>query len=302
MKILVTGVNGQLGYDVVKALKTRKHDVYGSGTKDSYAGMSDALSYMDSYIKMDITDREEVEAVFARERFDVVIHCAAWTAVDKAEEEELREAVMKVNGEGTANIARMCKKTDTVLIYISTDYVFDKCDDKPIKPDDKDFCPVNYYGMTKLAGENAVSEMLEKYYIVRVSWVYGINGNNFVKTMLSLSENHDTLKVVDDQTGSPTYTADLAWLLVDMAEKDCYGYYNVCNTGDYISWYKFACEIFRQTKKNVEVIPVSTKEYGVSKAKRPANSRFDTSKLTENGFVQLPDWKDALNRFLKEMK
>lgn len=295
MKILVTGACGQLGQDVVKEVLERGYTVIGSGTAktvDCSVGMQ--------YVQMDITDAAAVEQIITRVGPDTVIHCAAWTAVDAAEEKINENVVRAVNVQGTENIAGACKKADCKMICISTDYVFDGQGDEPWKPDCEEFHPLNVYGQTKLEGEQAVKRLLDKYFIVRIAWVFGVNGNNFVKTMLKLAETHDELKVVADQIGTPTYTRDLAGLLADMAETDKYGCYHVTNEGGYISWYEFACEIFRQAGYRTKVIPVTTEEYGLSKAKRPLNSRLDKSKLAENGFCLLPDWQDALARFLRE--
>lgn len=302
MKILITGVNGQLGHDAAEEAKKRGYIVYGTGTTNEYSGSARLMCELDGYIKMDITDEAEVSEVMDSIRPDGVIHCAAWTAVDKAEDEECRDMVVKVNAEGTANIAKACKRINAKLIYISTDYVFDGEGTKAWKPDETDYRPVNQYGLSKLMGEKAVAENLERFFVIRISWVYGINGNNFVKTMMKLSESHDTLRVVNDQIGLPTYTRDLASLLMDMIQTECYGYYHACNLGEYISWYQFACEIFKMTGAKVNVIPVTTEEYGLSKARRPKNSRLDTSKLKKAGFNELAEWKDALGRFLKEVQ
>lgn len=283
MKVLVTGVNGQLGYDVVNELNKRGHEAVGVDV-----------------VEMDITDSRKVVEVMQRVRPDAVIHCAAWTAVDAAEDNE--EKVRLVNAAGTENIAKECKKLDCKLLYVSTDYVFDGQGDKPWLPDCKDYKPLNVYGQTKLEGEIAVSGILDKYFIVRIAWVFGKNGNNFIKTMLRLAETHAALRVVNDQIGTPTYTFDLAGLLVDMIETEKYGYYHATNEGGYISWCDFAKEIFKQAECDVEVIPVTTSEYGLSKAARPFNSRLEKSKLAENGFKPLPDWKDALSRYLTEIK
>ena len=231
---------------------------------------------------------------------DIVYHCAAWTAVDAVE--DAGEIVFKVNAQGTRNIAEACKETDCKMVYISTDYVFNGQGTEPWQPDCRDYAPLNVYGQSKLAGEEAVSGTLDKYFIVRIAWVFGVNGNNFIKTMLNVGRKYDTLRVVNDQIGTPTYTFDLARLLVDMGETDKYGYYHATNEGGYISWYDFACEIFRQAGYSTKVIPVTTVEYGLSKAARPANSRLDKSKLTENGFERLPKWQDALGRYLKEIQ
>lgn len=282
MKVLVTGVKGQLGYDVVKELTKRNHEAVGVDIEE-----------------MDITDFSAVEKVLTAVKPDAVIHCAAWTAVDAAEDNA--DKVMKINVDGTANIAKVCKAIDAKMVYISTDYVFDGTGEAPWDPDCKDYAPQNVYGMSKLGGEKAVAEILSKYFIVRIAWVFGKNGNNFIKTMLRLSETHDTLRVVDDQIGTPTYTYDLSRLLVDMIETEKYGYYHATNEGGYISWAEFASEIFKQAKKSTKVIPVTTAEYGLSKAKRPFNSRLDKSKLTLNGFERLPLWQDALKRYLEEL-
>ncbi len=282
MKVLVTGVKGQLGYDVVKELTKRNHEAVGVDIEE-----------------MDITDFSAVEKVLTAVNPDAVIHCAAWTAVDAAEDNA--DKVMKINVDGTANIAKVCKAIDAKMVYISTDYVFDGTGEAPWDPDCKDYAPQNVYGMSKLGGEKAVAEILSKYFIVRIAWVFGKNGNNFIKTMLRLSETHDTLRVVDDQIGTPTYTYDLSRLLVDMIETEKYGYYHATNEGGYISWAEFAAEIFKQAKKSTKVIPVTTAEYGLSKAKRPFNSRLDKSKLTLNGFERLPLWQDALKRYLEEL-
>lgn len=293
MKVLVTGIKGQLGYDCVNELTKRGHEAVGVDIEE-----------------MDITDAASVNKVVTETAPDAVIHCAAWTAVDAAEDEENREKVRLVNAVGTENIAKVCKELDCKMLYLSTDYVFDGQGTKPWEPDCRDYKPLSVYGETKLAGELAVSETLEKYYIVRIAWVFGKNGKNFIKTMLNLGKTHDTIKVVSDQIGTPTYTYDLAKLLVDMAETDKYGYYHATNEGGYISWYDFTEEIFRQasemghpeySSERLHVVPVTTEEYGVSKARRPFNSRLDKSKLTENGFTLLPTWQDALQRYLKEI-
>ena len=284
MKVFVTGVRGQLGFDVVNECKKRGYEVIGVDIEE-----------------MDITDANAVERVITAACPDVVVHCAAWTAVDAAEEAENIPKVRAVNAIGTQNIANVCKILGCKLIYISTDYVFDGQGTKPWVPDQKDYRPLNVYGQTKLEGELAVAGTLEKYFIVRIAWVFGLNGKNFIKTMLSVGKKYDTVRVVNDQIGTPTYTYDLARLLVDMAKTEKYGYYHATNEGGYISWYEFACEIFRQAGYPTKVIPVTTQEYGLSKAKRPFNSRLDKSKLIENGFTPRPDWKDALGRYLKEI-
>lgn len=283
MKVLVTGVNGQLGHDAVNELIRRGHTAVGVDIAE-----------------MDITDAACVKRVMNEVRPDAVIHCAAWTAVDAAEDNA--EKVRLVNAVGTENIAKECKKLGCKMMYISTDYVFDGQGEEPWQPDCKDYKPLNVYGQTKLEGELAVAERLEKYFVVRIAWVFGKNGGNFIKTMLRLSQTHGTLKVVNDQIGTPTYTFDLARLLVDMIETEKYGYYHATNEGGYISWCEFAKEIFSQAGRAVTVVPVTTAEYGLSKAARPFNSRLDKSKLIKNGFTPLPAWQDALKRYLKEIE
>lgn len=302
MKFFVTGVNGQLGHDVMNELIKRGHSGTGSDIHEKYCGVDDGSPVTRAdYAGLDITDAEAVERVLMKEKPDVVIHPAAWTAVDMAEDDDKVERVRAVNAGGTQNIAAACKKLNCRMIYISTDYVFDGLGTEPRDPDCRDYKPLNVYGQTKLEGELAVSTTLDKYFIVRIAWAFGLNGGNFIKTMLNVGKTHDTVRVVDDQIGTPTYMFDLARLLVDMSETDRYGYYHVTNEGGYISWYDFAVEIYRQARMNVNVIPVSTVEYGLSKAARPFNSRLDKSKLVRNGFVPLPDWRDALSRYLKEL-
>lgn len=284
MKALVTGVKGQLGYDVVNELTKRGHEAIGVDIEE-----------------MDITDSESVNRVIAEAAPDVVIHCAAWTAVDAAEDEENIPKVRAVNAAGTQNIADVCKKLDCKMIYISTDYVFDGQGTEPWQADCKDYAPLCVYGQTKLEGELAVANTLEKYFIVRIAWVFGVNGKNFIKTMLNVGKKYDTVRVVNDQIGTPTYTFDLARLIVDMAESEKYGYYHATNEGGFISWYDFTCEIFRQAGYDTKVVPVTTEEYGLSKAVRPFNSRLDKSKLAANGFTPLPTWQNALERYLKEI-
>jgi len=284
MKVLVTGVKGQLGYDVFNELSKRGHKAIGVDIEE-----------------MDITDKTGVKTAICNVNPDAVIHCAAWTAVDLAEDDDKIDKVRAVNAGGTKNIAEVCKKLDCKMIYISTDYVFDGQGEEPWQPDCKNYKPLNVYGQTKLEGELAVSELLEKYFIVRIAWVFGVNGKNFIKTMLNLGKTHNKVTVVCDQIGTPTYTYDLARLLVDMVETEKYGYYHATNEGGYISWYDFAKEIYKQAGYSTEVIPVTTAEYGVSKATRPFNSRLDKSKLVENGFTPLPVWQDALARYIKEI-
>lgn len=312
MKIFVTGVAGQLGHDVMNELAGRGYEGIGSDLKEEYSGIQDGTPVETMpYVPMDITDPVSVEKVLSEVKPDVVVHCAAWTAVDLAEDEDKKEKVKAINVDGTRYIAEMCKKLDCKMIYLSTDYVFDGQGETPWDPDCKDYKPLNVYGETKLAGELAVSETLKKYFIVRIAWVFGKNGKNFIKTMLNVGKTHDTLTVVNDQIGTPTYTYDLARLLVDMLETDKYGYYHATNEGGYISWYDFTKEIFRQavemghkeySEERLSVKPVTTAEYGVSKAARPFNSRLDKSKLVKNGFTPLPTWQDALHRYLKEIE
>lgn len=285
MKVLVTGVKGQLGFAVVNELTKRNHIAIGTDIEE-----------------MDITDADSVDAFISSAKPDAVIHCAAWTAVDAAEDEENRDTVYRVNADGTKNIATVCKKLGCKMMYISTDYVFDGQGTEAWQPDCKEYAPLSVYGQTKLQGELAVSSILDEFFIVRIAWVFGYNGKNFIKTMLALSEKYEELRVVSDQIGTPTYTFDLARLLVDMIETEKYGYYHATNEGGYISWAEFAEEIFRQAGKGTKVTPVTTAEYGISKAKRPFNSRLDKSKLRENGFEPLPDWQDALARYLKELE
>lgn len=302
MKVLVTGVAGQLGHDVMNELAKRGYDGIGTDIADSYSGVQDNTAVVGMpHVQVDITDAESVEKTIKEIKPDVVVHCAAWTAVDAAEDEENRDKVFAVNVEGTKNIARICKEIDAKMVYTSTDYVFDGQGTEPWKPDCKEYAPLNIYGQSKLNGELAVSEILDKYFIIRIAWVFGTNGNNFIKTMLKVGKKFDTIRVVNDQIGTPTYTYDLARLLVDMIETDKYGYYHATNEGGYISWYDFACEIFRQAGYSTNVNPVTTEEYGISKAKRPFNSRLDKTKLVENGFTPLPDWQDALKRYLDEI-
>lgn len=303
MKVFVTGVGGQLGHDIINELHKRGHAGVGSDIAPEYSGIADGSAVTTApYFPMDITDKTSVEQVLQQVQPDAVIHCAAWTAVDAAEEEANIPKVRAINAAGTQNIADVCKKLDCKMVYISTDYVFDGQGETPWQPDCKDYKPLNVYGQTKLEGELAVANTLDKFFIVRIAWVFGLNGNNFIKTMLKLSEKYDTLRVVCDQIGTPTYTLDLSRLLVDMVQTEKYGYYHATNEGGYISWHDFACEIFRQAGKTMTVNAVTTAEYGVSKAARPFNSRLDKSKLRENGFTPLPTWQDALARYLKEIE
>lgn len=303
MKFFVTGVAGQLGHDVMNELAKRGYEGVGSDIAPQYSGVEDGSSVTAMpYIGMDITDAKAVRETILSVKPDVVVHCAAWTAVDLAEDEDKKEKVYAINVKGTQNIADVCKELDCKVIYISTDYVFNGQGTEPWQPDCKDYQPLNVYGKTKLEGELAISNTVSKYFIVRIAWVFGLNGKNFIKTMLSVGKIHDEVRVVNDQIGTPTYTYDLSRLLVDMAETDKYGYYHATNEGGYISWYDFTCEIYKQAGLSTKVTPVTTAEYGVSKAARPFNSRLDKSKLTENGFKPLPTWQDALSRYLKEIE
>lgn len=300
MKFFVTGVGGQLGHDVMNELLKRGHEGVGSDIQTAYNGIIDNSPVSKApYIPLDITDVDAVERVITAVNPDAVIHCAAWTAVDLAENAENQEKVRAINAGGTQNIANVCKKLNCKMTYISTDYVFDGQGTAPWKPDCEDYKPLNVYGQTKLEGELAVSRTLEKYFIVRIAWVFGLNGKNFIKTMLNVGKTHDTVRVVNDQIGTPTYTLDLARLLIDMNETDKYGYYHATNEGGYISWYDFTKEIYRQAGYTTQVVPVTTAEYGLSKAARPFNSRLDKSKLVEAGFAPLPTWQDALHRYLQ---
>ena len=311
MKVFVTGVAGQLGHDVMNELAKRGYEGIGSDIAPEYRGAADgsAVTAM-PYVAMDITDSASVEKVLTEVNPDVIVHCAAWTAVDLAEDEDKKAKVRAINVDGTANIAKIAKAIDAKMVYISTDYVFDGQGEKPWEPDCKDYAPLNVYGQTKLEGELAVANSLEKYFIVRIAWVFGVNGKNFIKTMLNVGKSHDKLTVVCDQIGTPTYTYDLSRLLVDMIETEQYGYYHATNEGGYISWYEFTEEIFRQavamghseySKERLQVVPVTTAEYGVSKAARPFNSRLEKRKLAEAGFTPLPTWQDALKRYLQEI-
>lgn len=300
MKIFTTGVAGQLGHDVMNELARRGHEGIGTDIAPQYAGIQDGSDATKMpYVQLDITDQEAVERIISEVRPDAVIHCAAWTAVDMAEDDDKVEKVRAINAGGTRNIGQVCKKLDCKMMYISTDYVFNGQGSEPWQPDCKDYAPLNIYGQTKLEGELAVSNTLERYFIVRIAWVFGLNGNNFIKTMLNVGKKYDTVRVVNDQIGTPTYTFDLARLLVDMIETEKYGYYHATNEGGYISWYDFCCEIYHQAGLQTKVIPVTTEEYGLSKAARPFNSRLDKSKLVEAGFEPLPLWRDALERYLK---
>lgn len=300
MKFFVTGVNGQLGHDVMNELIKRGHSGTGSDLAPLYSGIDDGTAVTAApYVSLDITDKNAVMKVLSEIRPDAVVHCAAWTAVDAAEDNE--ELVRRVNADGTRYIAEACKAIDCKMLYLSTDYVFDGEGTTPWDPDCKTYKPLNVYGQTKLEGELAVSSALDKYFIVRIAWVFGLNGKNFIKTMINVGKTHSEVRVVSDQVGTPTYTYDLSRLLVDMCESDKYGYYHATNEGGYISWYDFCVEIYRQYGLDTKVIPVTTADYGLSKAKRPFNSRLDKSKLVKNGFTPLPDWKDALKRYLNQL-
>ena len=301
MKLFVTGVCGQLGHDVVNEAAARGYTATGSDIMPAYAGVADGSAVTAApYVQLDITDKAAVRTVIEAEKPDVVVHCAAWTAVDAAEDNA--EKVHAINADGTRNIAEAAKAAGAKMIYISTDYVFDGQGERPWEPDDRNYAPLNVYGQSKLDGELAVRETLDKYFIVRIAWVFGLNGKNFIRTMVNVGRTHPQVRVVNDQIGTPTYTLDLARLLVDMAETEKYGVYHATNEGGYISWYDFTKEIYRQAGMDTEVIPVTTAEYGLSKAARPFNSRLDKRKLAAAGFTPLPDWKDALGRYLKEAK
>ncbi|MCF0133395.1 MAG: dTDP-4-dehydrorhamnose reductase [Blautia sp.] len=310
MKVFVTGVAGQLGHDVMNELNLRGMEGVGSDLAAEYAGIQDGSPVTAMpYVSMDITDAESVRNTIQTAGADAVIHCAAWTAVDAAEDAENHAKVRKINVDGTQNIANVCKEMNIPMLYLSTDYVFDGQGTTPWEPDCKEYAPLNVYGQTKLEGELAVSTTLDKYFIVRIAWVFGKNGKNFIKTMLNLGKKYDSLRVVCDQIGTPTYTYDLSKLLCDMIVTDRYGYYHATNEGGYISWFDFTNEIFRQARElgfseyaNCLVTPVTTAEYGISKAARPFNSRLGKSKLTENGFALLPTWQDALSRYLQEIE
>ena len=303
MKVWVSGVAGQLGHDVMNELIARGHEAVGSDLAPAYSGAADGSAVTRApYVALDITDEAAVQRVLGDVRPDAVIHCAAWTAVDAAEEEENIPKVRAINADGTRHIAKACALLGCKLMYISTDYVFDGQDNAPWQPDCADYAPLNVYGRTKLEGEMAVTELTERFFIVRIAWAFGLNGQNFIKTMLRLGRTHASVRVVNDQIGTPTYTLDLARLLVDMIETEKYGTYHATNEGGYISWAQFAREIFRRAEMNTEVVPVTTAEYGMSKAARPYNSRLDKRKLVEMGFTPLPDWRDALGRYLQALE
>ncbi len=302
MKVFVTGVAGQLGHDVMNELSARGYEGIGTDLAPAYSGVQDGSPVTTMpYVSLDITDADAVEKVLTETAPDVIVHCAAWTAVDAAEDEDKQAKVRAINVDGTQNIANAAKKLDAKMVYISTDYVFDGQGTEPWEPDCKEYAPLNVYGETKLGGEQAVAGTLDKYFIVRIAWVFGLNGKNFIKTMLQVGKNHPQVRVVDDQIGTPTYTLDLARLLVDMIETEKYGYYHATNEGGYISWYDFTVEIYKQAGMSTQVTPVTTAEYGLSKAARPFNSRLEKSKLTENGFTPLPTWQDAVHRYLQAL-
>ena len=302
MKVFVTGVAGQLGHDVMNELAKRNIEGIGTDLAAEYTGIQDGTAVTKMpYVSLDLTDAEAVKKKVEELQPDVIVHCAAWTAVDAAEEEENKAKVRAVNVGGTQNIADAAKLVDAKVVYLSTDYVFDGQGEKPWEPDCKDYAPLNVYGQSKLEGEQAIANTLSKYFIVRIAWVFGMNGKNFIKTMLSVGKKYPEVRVVNDQIGTPTYTYDLARLLVDMIQTDKYGYYHATNEGGYISWYDFTVEIFRQAGYDTKVTPVTTEEYGLSKAARPFNSRLEKKKLAENGFTPLPSWQDALERYLKAL-
>ena len=302
MKVFVTGVCGQLGHDVMNELAKRGYEGVGTDITPVYSGVMDGTAVTSApYVSLDITNKAAVEKTIKDVNPNVIVHCAAWTAVDMAEDDHKVEKVRAINAGGTQNIADVAKTIDAKMVYISTDYVFDGQGTEPWQPDCKDYKPLNIYGQTKLEGELAVSNTLEKYFIVRIAWVFGKNGKNFIKTMLKVGKSHDEVKVVNDQIGTPTYTFDLARLLVDMIETDKYGYYHATNEGGYISWYDFTKEIYKVAGYSTKVTPVTTEEYGLSKAARPFNSRLDKSKLVENGFTPLPTWQDAVKRYIDEL-
>ena len=302
MKVFVTGVAGQLGHDVMNELAARGYEGIGTDLAPAYCGVQDGSPVTTMpYVSLDITDADAVDKVLTETAPDVIVHCAAWTAVDAAEDEDKQAKVRVINVDGTQNIANAAKKLDAKMVYISTDYVFDGQGTEPWEPDCKEYAPLNVYGETKLGGEQAVAGTLNKYFIVRIAWVFGLNGKNFIKTMLQVGKNHPQVRVVNDQIGTPTYTLDLSRLLVDMIETEKYGYYHATNEGGYISWYDFTVEIYKQAGMSTQVLPVTTAEYGLSKAARPFNSRLEKSKLTENGFIPLPTWQDAVHRYLQAL-
>lgn len=303
MRLLITGVSGQLGHDCANEAARRGYDAVGTDRQPAYAGVQDGSAVTGTaYLPLDITDGDAVARAVASLRPQVILHCAAWTAVDEAEKPENRERVFAVNARGTRHLAQAARAVGAKMAYISTDYVFDGQGERPWTPEEEDFAPLNVYGESKLAGEQAVRELVERRFIVRTAWAFGLNGSNFIKTMVRVGWTHEEVRVVRDQIGTPTYTLDLARLLLDMAETDRYGTYHATNEGGYISWYDFCCAIYDACGLSTRVIPVTTEEYGLSLARRPLNSRLDKSKLAAAGFRPLPPWQDALIRYLKEAK
>ena len=305
MKIFVTGIGGQLGHDVMNELAQRGHEGIGSDIQAVYSGVDDGSAVTRAqYVQLDITDKSAVEKVISEIKPDAIIHCAAWTNVDGAEDPANQPIVHRINAEGTQNIAEAAKAVDAKMLYISTDYVFNGQGERTWEPDDKCYAPLNVYGQSKLDGELAVSGILKKFFIVRIAWVFGLNGKNFIKTMINVGKKHPQVRVVNDQIGTPTYTKDLARLLVDMIETEKYGYYHATNSesnpGEYISWADLAEESYHAAGMDVTVNRVSTVEYGLSVAARPFNSRLDKSKLEKVGFKPLPDWRDAVARYVVE--
>ncbi|MBQ7999940.1 MAG: dTDP-4-dehydrorhamnose reductase [Ruminococcus sp.] len=289
MKVLVTGASGQLGQDVILQLREDGHTAIGTDINDEF-------------LPMDITDIDKVHNTLHSINPDAVIHCAAWTAVDSAEDLENQKKVFDINHKGTENIATVCKELDIKLLYTSTDYVFNGEGTTPWDADCDNYAPVNIYGKSKLHGELAVSSTLTKFFIVRIQWVYGAGGKNFIKTMLNVGKRYECVKVVNDQIGSPTYTKDLARLFSEMIVTDKYGYYHARNEGNFVSWYDLTCKLYKLLDYSTKIVPVTTEEYGLSNARRPKNSRLDTSKLAQYGFTPLPDWEDAVERYIKELE
>ena len=301
MKVFVTGVGGQLGHDCVNEAIKRGYEAVGSDIHPGYSGVDDGSAVVRApYVQLDITDEKAVKETLEGIRPDAVIHCAAWTAVDAAEEGGNRDAVDRINHLGTRHLAEAAKNIDAKMLYVSTDYVFDGKGTRPWEPDDTCYAPLSVYGQSKLDGEKAVAENLSRFFIVRIAWAFGLNGKNFIKTMLNVGKTHDTVRVVDDQVGTPTYTLDLSRLLVDMVGTEKYGYYHATNEGGYISWADLAEESYKAAGMDVKVVRVTTAEYGLNKAPRPKNSRLDKTKLLEAGFQPLPDWRDAVARYVKE--
>ena len=301
MKVFVTGARGQLGFDCVREIVGRGYEVVGSDVRGAGLSVRVGSTVVDvPCVRLDITDRDAVASMIEETKPDAIVHCAAWTAVDEAEREGNRARVDAVNAGGARNVAEAAKRVDAKVLYVSSDYVFDGTGERPWKPDDVPRNPLNVYGRSKLGGEMAVSGVLERFFIVRTSWAFGVNGRNFVKTMIDAGKKRGSVRVVDDQIGTPTYALNLARLLVDMIETEKFGYYHATNEGGYVSWRDFCVEIYRQRGLTTEVVPVSTEEYDASLASRPKNSRLDKSKLVAAGFKPLPTWQDALGRYLKE--